>query len=75
MKNSAVLMAVGAGFRSASTKTSSVVDDMSTQPSLTNTGVDNVAAITGSDVSIAWAVTCGQLRFPQSHSAGLEEGV
>lgn len=68
-------MAVGAGFRSASTMTSSVVDEMSAQLLLNNTGVDNAAAITGSDVSIAWAVTCRQLRFPQSHSAGLEEGV
>lgn len=69
-------MAVDAGFRLVSTMTPSVPDEISMQPSLINTGDDNVAAIIGSDISMAaWAVTCRQLRFSWSQSAGWEEGV
>lgn len=39
-------------FILVSTITLSVADEISTQPSLINTGVDNVVAITGSDVGI-----------------------
>lgn len=45
-------MQLGAGFRSVFTSTPPVAGEIAARPSLLNAGVDNVAAITGSDVGI-----------------------
>lgn len=52
MQKSALLMTADASSRMLSTMTPSVSDKISMQSSLINSGVDNVAAIIGLDISI-----------------------